>query len=556
MDDNLNSLNFKCQNNNNNNEFVPNIINLEQHKEPKYNNENLKLTSYKVQDSSYFENDLTCKKLKKLKDTFFFNLLNSQSFSGDSITTKEIMNNKIIYNRKDKLKYKLIKNSKNITNEQIKYKGKHKNKVIILPKNQVKSIMLSDTCSDNNTILPTESNMSNLTQNKKGIKAFERNIKLHFNKTNSFSVQKKFYCKKLHSDPRKKPVVKEGDSIKDFEALLTHTNFNSTFTASNLTDSTKCNKTVLKSKFNTKIPHTEYSTKIPKFRRLQDNEISSQNYSSQQTRTNTMLNTNRMFFQKESKEKGRKCVGSERLILPSTQTGINTPSNTEATFSKILQNITLKEFFHNKKEVKKPEISHQKEIGWNTLGMELKLDSKEKGAVLKRKKLPIFLQDILKIKGTDVLSPFCVQARNEFLYKKIFYYYYGKKKIIQDKGVNNKWNILNVEDEEQFKDKLTKLNEHLRSKGKHPKYQTEKTSTEKKLNQIKTSVNFMKSIVDYAYPDMVLCQVREKSKKLRKRINILREEPFKMRDYLIKEENEKLGEDLRKAILVKVGKEQ
>ena len=62
--------------------------------------------------------------------------------------------------------------------------------------------------------------------------------------------------------------------------------------------------------------------------------------------------------------------------------------------------------------------------------------------------------------------------------------------------MNNKWNILNVEDEEQFKDKLTKLNEHLRSKGKHPKYQTEKTSTEKKLNQIKTSVNFMKSIVD------------------------------------------------------------
>ena len=36
----------------------------------------------------------------------------------------------------------------------------------------------------------------------------------------------------------------------------------------------------------------------------------------------------------------------------------------------------------------------------------------------------------------------------------------------------------------------------------------------------------------------------------------MREEPFKMRDYLIKEENEKLGEDLRKAILVKVGKEQ
>ena len=163
--------------------------------------------------------------------------------------------------------------------------------------------------------------------------------------------------------------------------------------------------------------------------------------------------------------------------------------------------------------------------------------------------LPIFLRDKYNIKGTTVLSPFCIEARDEFLFKKIFYENERKKHPNKINVIDNKLNIFYAENALQYDKNLIKFNEKLRKKGKRVIHEVGPTHTEIKLNNIKKKMNFMKKIVDYAYPNMVLARVRESEKFYKmKNSSDINLPPFKKAQILQKQRNNLLGNYLKQSI--------
>lgn len=102
-------------------------------------------------------------------------------------------------------------------------------------------------------------------------------------------------------------------------------------------------------------------------------------------------------------------------------------------------------------------------------------------------------------------------SRDIYLYKKIFYYS-DKKKIKSENKLDNKLNIIYSEDENQYQQKIKKLNLIYRKLGKKEIYNMELSQSENKVKSLQKKVDFMKKIVDYAYPDMVLAKIKEHDK--------------------------------------------
>lgn len=126
------------------------------------------------------------------------------------------------------------------------------------------------------------------------------------------------------------------------------------------------------------------------------------------------------------------------------------------------------------------------------------------------------------IKGTKIISPFCDFSRNHYLYKKIFYYS-DKNKILKSKSdrLDNKLNIIYSENENQYKQNIIKLNDLYKKMGKNKYYNLEPSQSESKLKTLKYRVDFMKRIVDYTFPNMVLTKIREQKKVIYEKNNNL-----------------------------------
>ena len=165
--------------------------------------------------------------------------------------------------------------------------------------------------------------------------------------------------------------------------------------------------------------------------------------------------------------------------------------------------------------------------------------------------LPLFLRDKYNIKGTKVLSPFCIEARDEFLFKKIFND--GERKKLPNKYtiIDNKLNIFYADNHIQYNKNLMKHNAKLKKKGRKILHEVGPSSTEVKLNSIKSKMNFMKKIVDYAYPNMVLARVRESEKVYKKKnVSEIKLPPFKKAELSEKQRNNMIGNFLRQSINV------
>ena len=117
------------------------------------------------------------------------------------------------------------------------------------------------------------------------------------------------------------------------------------------------------------------------------------------------------------------------------------------------------------------------------------------------------------IKGTKIISPFCDFSRDNYLYKKIFYYS-DKNNNLKSNALDNKLNIIYSENENQYKQNIIKLNELYKKMGKNKYYNLEPSQSEIKLKSLKYRVQFMKRIVDYSFPNMVLTKIREQKKNI------------------------------------------
>ena len=148
---------------------------------------------------------------------------------------------------------------------------------------------------------------------------------------------------------------------------------------------------------------------------------------------------------------------------------------------------------------------------------------------------------------TKVKSPFSNEGRELNLYKKIFYFFAEKKKkFARDiKLIHNKLNLEYAETDEQFDQRLMKHNLELIKKGEKIKHFSGPTFSEIQLKDLQQKVKFMKSVVDYSYPDMVLFKVKQTEKLIKikdKNYNVL--EPFKVTDL-----NNKIKENMLKDYL-------
>ena len=154
---------------------------------------------------------------------------------------------------------------------------------------------------------------------------------------------------------------------------------------------------------------------------------------------------------------------------------------------------------------------------------------------------------------TKVKSPFSNEGRELNLYKKIFYFFAEKKKkFARDiKLIHNKLNLEYAETDEQFDQMLAKYNMELIKKGEKIKHFSGPTFSEIQLKDLQQKVKFMKSVVDYTYPDMVLFKVKQTEKLLKiKNENYKVLEPFKITDLNNKNNENLLKEYLNRAIKI------
>ena len=166
----------------------------------------------------------------------------------------------------------------------------------------------------------------------------------------------------------------------------------------------------------------------------------------------------------------------------------------------------------------------------------------------KMSNLPLYLRDKANIQGTEILSPFCKEARDEFLFNKIFNSEFNRKLPKKFELINNKLNIFYAENEYQYDKKLKKFNDKLRLKGKKIIHNVGPTKDQMKLDKIKTTLGFIKKIFDYSYPNMILARVRKQGKNNKRSLTENNIPPYKKAELLAKRKNDFLEKYLRMSI--------
>ena len=167
-------------------------------------------------------------------------------------------------------------------------------------------------------------------------------------------------------------------------------------------------------------------------------------------------------------------------------------------------------------------------------------------------KLGPFIRKGNYIPYTHIMSPFSLQSREEFFYKKIFFNYINQqKKKLQEKfkPLDNKLNIDYAETIEQYEERLEKRNSILLKKGKKIKHQAKENHSEQQLKRMQHISGFMKCVCDYAYPDMILYRAKVFEETLKKKFWKL--PPFLQKDKDIKDKEILLQSYLNEAIQIK-----
>jgi hypothetical protein len=156
---------------------------------------------------------------------------------------------------------------------------------------------------------------------------------------------------------------------------------------------------------------------------------------------------------------------------------------------------------------------------------------------------------ITKKCSANLLSPSKQISKDMYLYKKIFYYSDKKKTIRTEKELDNKLNIIYSENEHQYQKNLNKLNQIYKTLGKKKIYNIEPSQSENKVKNLQKRVEFMKRVVDYTYPDMVLTKIKEQDKTIFEKsvvpVNIITSKVKRKKDKMF---NNRISQGLVKSI--------
>ena len=107
-------------------------------------------------------------------------------------------------------------------------------------------------------------------------------------------------------------------------------------------------------------------------------------------------------------------------------------------------------------------------------------------------------------KGTNLHSPLCDKSKEMLLYKKIFYFFDKNNQTkIKNKSFDNAFNLCYAENEKQFDEKISK---HVKI------FKLRKIDIDNRIDHINHSVKFIKKIFDYAFPDILINRIKNKTK--------------------------------------------
>ena len=115
-------------------------------------------------------------------------------------------------------------------------------------------------------------------------------------------------------------------------------------------------------------------------------------------------------------------------------------------------------------------------------------------------------------------TPKISKDNDEYFYKIVF----KTKPIfrkVQKLVIDNKFNMIYAENEEQYKKIIEKGYNRLISEGKRVKSKNVAPSIKLKLNETKKKIKFMKGIIDYAYPGFILSKIKFMQKRLNEHKN-------------------------------------
>ena len=138
----------------------------------------------------------------------------------------------------------------------------------------------------------------------------------------------------------------------------------------------------------------------------------------------------------------------------------------------------------------------------------------KKGKEMKKKLIPDYLKDEYKIKGTNVLSPFCKKWREKYMMDK-FSKFLNKEDTMENNKksiIDNKLNIIYAENQKMYQKKLKLINRRLVAQGKKERYKFFFSPSEKQLKDIERKVGFIKNVFYFAIPDSSVVKFSKKSK--------------------------------------------
>ena len=142
------------------------------------------------------------------------------------------------------------------------------------------------------------------------------------------------------------------------------------------------------------------------------------------------------------------------------------------------------------------------------------------------------------------------QKRNnlEYLYRNIF----SKAILFKTKPryIDNKLNLVYSENESQYKLLVEKRSKLMNEKGIFLKYDEDSKKINKRVNDIKTKIKFMKSVMDYSYPTFMLTKIKIWGKELQKNKTEEKLTPFEEQKNKIKNRNILRNKYLQKCLQI------
>ena len=144
-----------------------------------------------------------------------------------------------------------------------------------------------------------------------------------------------------------------------------------------------------------------------------------------------------------------------------------------------------------------------------------------------------------------------MESKDEFFYKNIFEFNNINRKKKNVSIIDNKLNIFYSENLEQYNQKMNRINDTLVKNGKPMIHQGVEKNSKNNMEKMFKKVQFIKKIIDYVYPNMVLYKVKQEKKRISKSKSL----DFKLsRSQLnilnLKEEQNKLDTYFRRSLII------